>query len=117
MKHNCPYCGTKLAWRLVTSKALAGERRILPNQAVPVCPACQGQLASNTHWSEIAFLGVVGIPFLLLPEIRSSFGKMGFLYASAVTLVFWVVTAIFFHLRYWRQWQRYKAYVPKQIAR
>lgn len=117
MKHDCPYCGTKLAWRLVTSKPLPGERKVLPNQAVPVCPACRGMLALNTHWSEIAFLGVIGIPFLLLPEIRSSFGNTGWLYAGAVTLVLWVATAILFQLRYWRQWQRYKPYAPKQIPR
>ena len=96
MKHDCPHCGTKLAWRLVKSKALAGERRIFPNKAVTVCPACQGQLAQNTHWSEIAFVGFVVIPFLFLPEIRSSLGKSGFLYAGAGFTVFCGATALFF---------------------
>lgn len=114
MKHNCPHCGTKLAWRLITSKPLLGARKILPNQAVCVCPDCKGQLDLNTHWSEVAFLLVIAIPFfLLLPEIRSGFGKMGFLYAGIAALVFWMATAIFFHMRYWRQWQRYKPYVPQ----
>jgi len=117
MKHDCPYCGVKLGWRLVTFKPLPGERKFLPNQAVPVCPACQGELASNTHWSEMAFLGVMGVPLFLLLELRSVLGKHAFLYAGLATLVFWMAAAVFFHLRYLRHWQRYKPYVPKQGAR
>ena len=62
MKHDCPYCGAALGWRLVTSKPLPGERKILPQRAVPVCPACKGALATNIHWSE----GVLGCAAALL---------------------------------------------------
>lgn len=47
---------------MVTSKPLPGERKILPQRAVPVCPACKGALATNIHWSE----GVLGCAAALL---------------------------------------------------
>ncbi len=117
MKHNCPYCGAKLGWRLVLSKPLPGERKILPRQAVPVCPSCGGELASNTHWSEILFLGIIGLPVLLGSAVRTNLGKSAFLYAGIFTLAVWIGVTIFFYLRYWRHWQRYKPYAPAEIER
>lgn len=65
------------------------------------------------HWSEIACAAIIGLPFLVLWEIRTRLERTNFLYAGTAILMFGVVIAIFFHLRYLRHWQRYKPYVPK----
>lgn len=65
------------------------------------------------HWSEIACAGIIGLPFLVLLEIRARFEITDFLYAGTAILTFGAVIAVFFHLRYLRHWQRYKPYVPK----
>lgn len=112
MKHDCPYCGAKLGWRLVTSRPLPGERKILPNQAVAVCPSCGGRLASNNHWSELAFLGIVGLPCFIFPTLKASFGKQELIYVGGGALLVCLAAWLFFHVRYWRHLQRYRAYVP-----
>ena len=117
MKHDCPYCGASLKWRLVTSKPLPGERKILPSRAVTVCPSCGGQLAPNTHWSEFGFFGIVLLPFLFLRELNEQLGSQALVVVLGASLLFVGVAALFLHRRYWRHMQRYKPYVPRQNAR
>ena len=113
MKHDCPYCGAALGWRLVTSKPLPGERKILPQRAVPVCPACKGALATNIHWSE----GVLGCAAALLAFLvqqllsRAVQPGAGFFALMGAVVATMVALMVFFHFRYWRHWQRYKPYV------
>ena len=113
MKHDCPYCGAALGWRLVTSKPLPGERKILPQRAVPVCPACKGALATNIHWSE----GVLGCAAALLAFLvqqlisRAVQPGAGFFALMGAVVATMVALMVFFHFHYWRHWQRYKPYV------
>jgi hypothetical protein len=72
MKYDCPRCSARLKWRLVSSKPLPGERKVLPNQAVPVCPQCGVELAHNPHWSEVVAGSVVALSFLAFFPVKQS---------------------------------------------
>jgi predicted RNA-binding Zn-ribbon protein involved in translation (DUF1610 family) len=112
MQHNCPHCGESLKWKLVRSKPLPGERRFLPIQAVPVCPNCGGELATNFHWSEQVVSAVIAIPLVGFLSARAAITPALAIALGAGVLALWVAIFAFFQFRYWRHWQRYKAYVP-----
>lgn len=94
------------------SKPLPGERRFLPNQAVPVCPNCGGELAPNIHWSEQVFGAVIGIPLLGFFHARATVTPALAVIIGGCVLALWGAVLAMFHFRYWRHWQRYKAYAP-----
>jgi predicted RNA-binding Zn-ribbon protein involved in translation (DUF1610 family) len=112
MKHDCPHCGVSLKFRLVRSVPLPGQRAFLPEQAVPVCPACGGKLAQNRHWSEGVFAGVIGLMVLVFTNMRSALEPETALWSGSAAIVAAGALLGFFHFRYWRTLQRYKAYVP-----
>ena len=110
MLHDCPYCGKPIKLKLLRSRPLPGERKFLPNRAVPVCPHCGGALATNTHWSEIVALLLFGIPLLGLISWHRSTQGSALLWLIGIALVLLPATLAYFHFRYWRAWQRYKPY-------
>jgi hypothetical protein len=110
MKYDCPRCSAKLKWRLVSSKPLPGERKVLPNQAVTVCPQCGVELANNQHWSEIVAGSVVALSFLAFFPVKQSVPRHWMLWFAATVLLLWAVLFAYFHFRYWRNWQRYKCF-------
>jgi hypothetical protein len=112
MKHNCPHCGAVLKFRLVTSVPLPGQRSVLPMQAVPVCPSCKGKLAQNSHWSEAVAGAVVVLPFLVFLNIGRELSAPLVVWLGSAVVVAWAMVFAYFHFAYWRNWQRYKAYVP-----
>jgi predicted RNA-binding Zn-ribbon protein involved in translation (DUF1610 family) len=114
MQHDCPHCGESLKWKLVRSKPLPGERRFLPNHAIPVCPNCGGELAPNAHWSEQVVGAVIGIPLLGFLSARATITPTLAVVVGFGVFALWGSIFAFFHFRYWRHWQRYKAYVPPQ---
>lgn len=114
MLHDCPHCGVSLKWKLVKSKPLPGERKILPNQAMPVCSSCGGGLAWNTHWSEAATAIILFLSVWALTAFRSNFWLAVGGWLGVVIVAICATTFVFFHFRYWRRWQRYKAYAPSQ---
>lgn len=112
MKHDCPYCGTQLARRLIRSVPAPGERKFLPNRAIPVCPVCHGKLAPQTHWSEGLLGCFLGLSFLGLLDSRSSLKPGVFIVLNLALLGITAIGALVFHFRYWRHVQRYKPYRP-----
>ena len=95
---------------MVTSKPLPGERKILPQRAVPVCTACQGALATNIHWSEGVLGCAAALLAFLLQQLLSKAVQpgSGFFMLMGAVMAAMVALAVFFHFRYWRHWQRYK---------
>lgn len=116
MKHDCPHCGVPLRMKLVLSKPLPGERQLLPNQAVPVCPHCGGSITSNHHWSEFVVGLVMSASLLAVPVARGGLGPRAPV-LGAVVIGGWCVMLLFFHLRYWRHWPRYKKAALSHPAR
>lgn len=114
MIHSCPHCGVSLKWKLVKSKPLPGERKILPNQAIPVCSSCGGGMVSNTHWSEAVAAIILFLSVWAFLALRSTFSRVGAIWLGVAILAIWVATYVFFYFRYWRHWQRYKACEPSQ---
>lgn len=110
MQHDCPHCGASLKLRLLRAKALPGERRLLPSRATPVCPACGGRLAPNTHWSETAASVMVGVPLLCFMSARPDLSLHAAAGWLAAIVALWVIAFAVFHWRYWRHWPRYKRY-------
>lgn len=108
MKHDCPYCGVSLRMKLVRSKPLAGERKLLPAQAVPVCPKCGGEVVINIHWSEAVAGVLMMAPLLAIPATKGLPFTPEVPALGAAVIVGWLVMLVFFHVRYWRHWQRYK---------
>lgn len=108
MKHDCPYCGVSLRLRLVRAKPIAGERKIFPRQAVPVCPACDGALMTNVHWSEGVAAVVMFATLLAVPVARGLVHTEKALVLGAGIIVGWALMLVFFHWCFWRHWPRYK---------
>ena len=112
MKHNCPHCEATFKYRLLRSKALPGQRRFLPERATSACPECGGQIALNTHWSEIVAGGAVVLPVLFYMQRRPALETASILWPAGALLICMGAMFAVFYFRYWRNWQRYKAYVP-----
>jgi hypothetical protein len=103
-----------LKLRLIRSKPAAGERKFLPNRALPICPACFGTLAINVHPAEklqaFALLPGLAVLFKILSteRLRSEqdtwilFGIAAGLILIGTGVVIWV------NFRFLRLWNRYK---------
>ena len=112
-KLTCPHCGISLAGRLLRGKPLPKERRFLPNNAVLVCPSCQGELHPNPHpaqlWIWIAFLPFVIIfPLLALRIIPADEQRLWYT-AMAGSLLLVVVVSIYVHFKFLRHWPRFSS--------
>jgi uncharacterized paraquat-inducible protein A len=90
---------------------LPGQRALLPDRAVAVCPRCGGKLAQNRHWSELVAGCLITTTVLLYASLRSSFAVDTALFWGSAALIVWLAVFSYFHYRYWRHWQRYKAYM------
>lgn len=108
MKHNCPHCHGSLKWRLVGSKPLSGERKVLPNQGTQVCPMCQGAIAQNTHWGETVAGVVMCLSIVMCMAAKPYLSTVEAGWIVAGVLVLWVGMLVYLHLRYWRNWPRYR---------
>jgi hypothetical protein len=110
VKHDCPHCGKSIKWKLIRGKPLLGERKFLPNRAVTICPLCSGELSINVHWSEQVIGFLVGTLLLLITGFR---GEVSFAVALWVFAATWLIglgMLVFFQVRYWQNWQCYKAH-------
>jgi len=108
----CPHCGISLGWRLLRGKPLPGERKILPNRAVLVCPSCQGELHPNPHpaefWVYVAFLPLVVLFHLLALQIIPTVGDSQlWLGAMLGSLLLATLVTIYVHFKFLRNWPRF----------
>lgn len=80
--------------------------------AVPVCPLCSGQLATNVHPLERRLAPVMSVPLVIALALFAPFpgAATGVLLLAA--LVNCVAAAGYLHART-RTWQRYKRYVSE----
>ena len=108
MKHHCPHCNGSLKWRLVGSKPLPGECKVLPNQATQICPRCQGAIAQNTHWGETVAGVVMCLSIVMCLVVKPHVSKIEAGWIVAGVLVLWVGMLVYLHHRYWQNWPRYK---------
>jgi len=110
----CPHCSASLRWKLLRGKPFPGERKILPNRAVLVCPSCQGELHPNFHpahfWVYLAFLPMV-IAFYLM--IGSEDKELWFVVmGGSVAVALFATTYIYF--KFLRSLPRFSA-TPKSF--
>src|SRR4030065_1462372 len=94
----CPHCGVSLSWKLLRGKPLPGERKILPNRAVLVCPSCQGEMHPNLHpthfWVYLAFVPMVVTFYLMIGSDDKEFWFAAM--AAALVVALFVTTYIYF---------------------
>ena len=110
----CPHCGVSLNGKLLRGKPLPGERKILPNCAVLVCPSRQGELHPNFHpahfWVYLGFLPMV-VTFYLM---AGSDDKEFWFAAMAIAVVAALFVTIYIHFRFLRNVPRFSA-TPKRF--
>lgn len=62
---------------------------------------------TNMHWSE-GVVGIVIFATVLAAPVAKSIPHVQPVVLGATLMAAWVAMFVFFHLRYWRYWQRYK---------
>jgi len=107
MKIDCPYCQISLRKKLLRSKPAPGERRFLPNRAIPYCSNCGGELANNLHPMEKIQLVVILVPALLIQLVLIYSGNIPLLVLTGVSLVVAIVIVLYLHFKHMRNWQRF----------
>jgi hypothetical protein len=96
--------------KLMIYKPLPGERRILPDRAMPVCPYCAKELEINVHPKE-KFIHVIG--FAVVLNLLASFFKSNFLLIlGGMALGLSLIVLVFLHFKYFRNWPRFKERSP-----
>jgi len=113
-KLTCPHCGLSLQWKLLRGKPLPGERKILPNQAVLVCPSCQGELHPNPHpaefWVWLAVLPFVVIFPLVVHQLIPTIGDNRIWFGVLLgSLLLALAVLVYVHFKYLRNWPRFSA--------
>ena len=111
-KLTCPHCGTSLARKLIRGKPLPRERKILPDQAVLVCPSCQGDLHPNPHpaglWVWLAWLPfAVLLNFAMLQFIPMSGHNKVWPAALFGAFLLGTFVTIYVHFKFLRNWPRF----------
>ena len=102
-KLKCPHCDKPLGWKLLRGKPLPGERKVLPNKAVLVCPFCKGELYNNPHpaehWIFLAFLPMF---FAFQFQLENPWMLLLSLFIGAGA-------TIYVHFKYLRNWPRFSS--------
>jgi hypothetical protein len=96
-----------LSKRLLRSKPAPGERRFLPNRAIPYCSHCGGELAINPHPMEKIQIVVVLIPVLLIQLILKYPISITLMILTGVSSVAAIAALAYFHFQFMRNWQRF----------
>lgn len=109
MKYECPHCGKPLRGALFRAKPAPGERRILPNRAIPYCSGCGGLLRTNIHPAEAIELALVLVPFALL-KLSMEYRSTTLAILAGLSVVLFVIGSSYYHLKYLRDWPRFKAH-------
>jgi hypothetical protein len=110
MNYNCPHCGKSIAGRLLRGHPASGERKILPNRAITVCPLCGGQIAANPHPLEKWIAAFLLFPAVLGLQFFQSSQSLFWLVASSVLSVVSVVGLGYLYFTKFKKWPRYRKY-------
>ena len=107
MRYDCPFCQQTLRKKLLRSKPAPGERRFLPNRAIPYCSNCGGELANNPHPLEKIQLIVLVIMVIFIQLVLINSGNISLLVLTGVVLVSAFIMIVYIHFKYLRNWQRF----------
>jgi hypothetical protein len=110
MKTDCPHCSKRIRWwNYLGGRPAPGERRLLPNRAITVCPFCRADIATNIHPLEKRLQLFVFTPLAL--GLAVVFGLPGlpalWIPALGVLLLILGAAGTYVHLRT-RDWQRFR---------
>jgi hypothetical protein len=111
MKSDCPHCGKPIRWwRYLWTRPAAGERKILPNRAVTVCPLCRGDIEQNTHPLEkhIHFFILIP-PFLVMTLFIIVPGNTMVVVILGILFLVLSVAMGYFYVKT-KNWQRFRRY-------
>jgi glutaredoxin len=106
MDYRCPYCEKPMGRKLMIYKPFPGERRILPNQAMPVCPYCKKELETNFHPKEklMPLIGIGPAFILLAAHLKNN----SLFIVGTVFLGISLIGLLYIEFKYFKKWPRFK---------
>ncbi len=106
-KSECPHCRKNLSLKLISSRAIAGQRKMLPDHAVLFCPFCNNEIHLNFHPAHI-WITLSYLPFIICVWGSTFFqSSKQFAFILIALVLFGSIVTFFLYLKFLRHLPKY----------